>query len=253
MKVVVNDQLVNYEEEGKGKVILLLHGWGADLHNFDELSAKLSKQYRVIRMDFPGFGGSPLPPKEWNRDDYARLTVGLIKKLRIKKVHAVIAHSFGGGVVIKAVRRRWYKFDRIILLASGGIRHSNSMRQRGFKVVAKTGKLVTKLPGLSKFHDKWRGQLYDKAGASDYVNAGDLRKIFLKVINEDVQDAATYIRCPTLLVWGEDDMETPLDDAAKFNEKIKGSQLVVIPEAGHFVHNDQFEKVYDEIKRFIKK
>jgi pimeloyl-ACP methyl ester carboxylesterase len=68
-----------------------------------------------------------------------------------------------------------------------------------------------------------------------------------------VQDAATYIRCPTLLVWGEDDMETPLDDAAKFNEKIKGSQLVVIPEAGHFVHNDQFEKVYDEIKRFIKK
>jgi len=58
MKVLVNNQLIEYKDEGSGRVVLLLHGWGTNLATFDQLAGHLAKKFRVIRFDFPGFGQS---------------------------------------------------------------------------------------------------------------------------------------------------------------------------------------------------
>lgn len=250
MKIVVDDQLVNYQDEGNGDVILMLHGWGANLQTFDQMSAELSG-YRVIRLDFPAFGASPRPENDWSVADYAALVEGFLRKKKIDNIHAIIAHSFGGRVTIKMAERNMVKIGKIILIGSGGIRHSTSPRQILYKVVAKTGKQILRLPGLNKAEKKARRKLYTTAGATDYLEAGDSQGIFLKVINEDLRDSAGTISVPVLLIWGENDHETPLSDAAIFHQKIQSSKLVVISDAGHFTYLDQPARVLSEVKEFL--
>jgi len=101
MKVIIDDQFVEYSDQGSGKVVLMLHGWGQNLVTFDKIAEDLSKNFRVIRFDFPGFGGSPKPKTDWFVGDYAENTVELLKKLGVGSLFAVIGHSFGGRVIIK--------------------------------------------------------------------------------------------------------------------------------------------------------
>lgn len=253
MKLVLDGQMVNYTDEGKGNVVLFLHGWGANLRSFDKLADEMSQHYRVIRIDFPAFGGSSRPPRDWDIGDYAEFVNRFLQKKEITHLKAVIAHSFGGRVTIKLAGEKKVPTDKIILIGSGGINHSSSPRQQAYKVVAKTGKRIMRLPGLHKLQNKMRRRLYETAGAMDYFDADDdMQKIFLKVINEDVRQLAASITIPTLLIWGENDTETPVADGEIFHEKISGSKFVVIADAGHFTYLDQPEKVTAEIKTFLQ-
>ena len=83
------------------------------------------------------------------------------------------------------------------------------------------------------------------------MDAGNLQETFLAVIKEDLQPAAARITVPTLLIWGAQDTETPLSDAKKLHSLIKGSKLVVMNEAGHFVHREVPEKVTKAMEDFL--
>lgn len=252
MKSIVGDQLVNYSDEGEGDVILMLHGWGANLQSFDTLAKELAHKYRIVRIDFPAFGGSPRPSADWGIGEYGDLVIRFLDKKGIGQLHAVIAHSFGGRVTIKLAGRGMLHPDKIVLIGSGGIRHSSSPRQQAYKAVAKTGKQIMKLPGLNRLSGGVRRRLYETAGAMDYFEAGDMRNIFLRVINEDVREWAAKISVPTLLIWGENDEETPLSDGKIFHEKIAHSKLVVVRNAGHFTYLDQPQEVLSEIEAFLQ-
>lgn len=252
MKIVVGEQLINYADDGEGSVILMLHGWGAHLGNFDMMVRQLNKKHRVIRLDFPGFGGSPQPTYDWTISDYATFVAAFLKKIGVEDVYSLIAHSFGGRVTVRAIENEHINPRYVVLIGSGGIKHSSSIRQQAFKLVAKSGKQITRLPGMNRLHSNLRSKLYQSAGASDYIDAGDMKQIFLYAINEDLRESAAKITAPTLLIWGENDVDSPLADAKIFHEKIKNSKLIVIEDAGHFVFLDQPKKVMSEINGFLK-
>lgn len=68
----------------------------------------------------------------------------------------------------------------------------------------------------------------------DYRNAGELKNIFVKTVNEDLSEIAKHIECPVLLLWGEKDAETPVDIAKRYAALIPKSTLVVLPGKDHF-------------------
>lgn len=251
MKSVVNGQLASYIDEGKGRTIVMLHGWGSNLHTFDDLAHNFAKSYRVIRLDWPGFGDSPIPVDNWTISDYAQFLSEFLQKQNVKNVHAIIIHSFGGRVAIKALSQGLIQTNNLVLIGSGGIRHSAGLKQKLYKTVAKVGKSVTNVPGLNKLQGHLRQKLYQSAGASDYLNSGNMRAIFLNAVNEDLQEDAKDINCRTLLVWGENDQETPLSDARIFHKKIKNSELYVVSGAGHFTHTDEPGEVLHRIEGFL--
>ncbi|MCL2280351.1 alpha/beta fold hydrolase, partial [Candidatus Saccharibacteria bacterium] len=72
MQIVVNKILTNYTDRGAGEVVLLLHGWGSNSAMMDDLAGDLVAKYRVIAVDFPGFGGSSEPETAWTVADYAK-------------------------------------------------------------------------------------------------------------------------------------------------------------------------------------
>lgn len=251
MNIVIEGQLVNYSDEGKGKVVLLLHGWGQTKATFDALASSLSKKYRVVRFDFPGFGSSPQPQTDWKIKDYTHLTAELLKKLNIKTPHALIGHSFGGRVIIKGFSTKELTADKVIMIGAAGPKPTQQLKKVIFKAIAKTGKVATALPGLRALRPKLRGKLYQAAGSTDYLNAASMQKIFLNTINEDLLPEVSAIDKPTLMIWGEHDTEVPVSDAERMKDRIRDAELVVVPGAGHFVHNDEPGIVASEVGAFL--
>lgn len=251
MQIMVNNQLVTYRDEGKGRVVVLLHGWGAHSASFDEVTGYLSKQFRVIRFDFPGFGGSPKPADDWGVGEYAQLTAGVLKKLGIDAVYAFGGHSFGGRVIIKGVATGMLSAEKLLLIDAAGVRPSTSAKKHLLKMIAKTGKAVTALPGLRALQPALRRRLYKAAGTTDYLEAEAMQKIFLNTINEDLLPLVHKLTQPTLLIWGEHDRETPVGDAYKILNDLSAGELVVVPDAGHFVYIDQPKAVQKAIEAFL--
>ena len=251
MKILVNNQLIEYIDEGFGKVLVMLHGWGSDYKTFDELANHLVKKFRVIRFDFPGFGQSPNPSENWSVGDYAKLTDDLIKKLKIDNIYAIIAHSFGGRIVIKGNSLGLLKSDKLIFIGVAGVKPKQHFKNTSYKLIAKTGKIITSLPLINKFQPLLRKKLYKSAGNEDYLNAGNMSKIFLNVINEDLLPEVSKIKEPTLLIWGENDTETPISDAKLIAKALQNSKLVIFPNTGHFVYKEAYDNVIKELDKFL--
>lgn len=251
MNIVVDNLMIKYEVTGDGPDILLLHGWGSNLKTFDGLAEELSQKYRVIRVDLPGFGESERPRDDWHVEDYVKFVADFLNKLKVKNLFAVVGHSFGGRVVIRGIGTGLIKSNKVILLGAAGIKHSDTVKNTFYKVLAKIGKVVFKIPGLSIFAKTARKKLYRMIGNVDYLQSDHMKNIFLNVINEDLKEYAFKINNPSLLIWGESDAESPFEDAKMFNKLIKNSKLVIIPNSGHFVHIDAHSDVVREIEKFL--
>lgn len=252
MKVIVDGQLIEYYDEGRGSVVLMLHGWGVDSRSFKKLAAGLSDNYRVIRFDFPGFGGSQLPSQDWRVEDYARCTSNFLNKIGVNEILAVIAHSFGSRVIIKAISKKYLNPKKIILIGAAGIRPIKPRKRQIYKIIAKVGKFTTSLPVVYKLQPKLKKALYKSAGSMDYINSGQMKQIFINTVNEDLTDEISKIQIPTFLIWGQDDIETPVEYGKKINELIVGSKMLVFKKCSHYVFIERSEEVINEIKDFIK-
>lgn len=248
MKVVVDDIAVEYQSEGNGPVLLLLHGWKDSLHTFDALVPKLSDSYRVVRLDLPGFGQSDMPKPAWDLEKYARFVKGFCEKIQIVP-EVVAGHSFGGRVAIKGVGEGILKPRKVILISSAGIARTKSFKNHVLRVIARVGKFATALPGMSAWRHQLRRALYKKIG-SDYFASGALKDTYLNIVREDLQETASRISLPTLIIWGKDDTSTPLSYAERFHALIPGSKLCIL-EGGHFVHREHPGEVAGHMLSFI--
>ncbi len=250
MQVIVDNILTSYKKYGSGKkVILYLHGWADSSESFERQAKLLSEKYTFVLLDLPGFGGSAKPPPSWGIPQYSDFTGEFIKKIDVKP-YGVIGHSNGGAIAVFAAGSKIITPEKLILIASSGMRSAVSAKKIIYKILAKTAKLfIFLLPKVTQ--KKIKQKLYGKIG-SDYMVAEDLKENFKKVVNYDISDDAEKIEIPTVLIYGEDDLITPLAQARKLASYIKGSKLEIIPGAGHFPHKDQPDDVRKIIEDFLK-
>lgn len=249
--VKIDDLNISYADEGSGKVLLLLHGWGASKEAFAPVIKKMSQTMRVIAPDFPGFGKSDEPNEIWDVTKYAEFTNKFIERLQIGGA-VWLAHSFGGRVVMKLYGMAAKKPEKIVLVDSAGIKPK---RGWGYYVKVysyKLGKKLLSLPGIRKTG------LYEafvkNAGSSDYKNlSGNMRATMSKVVNEDLRSYLPGIKCPTLLIWGDNDTATPMADAELMNTLLPDSGIVTLEGAGHFSYLDRPQKFFAALEYFVDK
>ena len=249
MQIVVDGLLTTYDTSGKGKVVVLVHGWGDRAAGLASLQAVLAKQFHVIAPDLPGFGGTQAPKTAWGLDDYARFLAHFLEKLEVKNVYAFVAHSNGGAITVRGLAAGMLACERIVLLASAGIRDVYKGRRKALRLVTKFGKaLAAPLPASAK--KRLRRKVYDAIG-SDMLVAEHLQETFKKVVTDDIQQDAARLNTKALLIYGESDTAAPVWYGEKFHELINGSTLEVLPGAGHFLHHDRPKQVADTIKEFL--
>lgn len=249
MKAIVDGLAIEYKDEGTGPTLVLLHGWKDSLHTFDKIVPMLTDDFRVVRLDLPGFGQSETPKKAWTVEDYAKCVAACIKKIEITPF-AFIGHSLGGRIVLKGMGEDILHAERAVLIASAGVARRKTARNHFFYIVAKIGKVFMSVPPLSFFKDGLRKKMYAAAG-SDYLDAGDLKQTFLNVIEEDLSRMAEKVSAPTLLVWGENDTETVAADGKRLAKLMPDATLRVISRTGHYVHHAHAEDVAQLIRAHL--
>ncbi|MBN2116694.1 MAG: alpha/beta hydrolase [Anaerolineales bacterium] len=231
-----------YEVIGDGKPLLVLHGWGNSSDTVRPI-AMLAKGcgYRVFSIDLPGFGFSAAPPKDWHVRDYMEFVINFLDEFDLATVD-IIAHSFGGRITIMLSALYPGRVGKIALVDSAGIKPRRDWRYYLSVYSYKALKAILR----SIYGEARLERFLSQRGSADFRNAGGLRGTFVKVINEDLTQYLSRIQAPTLLVWGEKDMETPLSDGYKMKELIPNSSLAVIENAGHhcFIdHPDEFNSI----------
>lgn len=239
MKISLLENEVNYVQYGSGKDIVLLHGWGQNIQMMRPIGDKLCDKFRITIIDFPGFGESNEPKEAWDVDKYTTLVEELVKKLDIKNP-IMIGHSFGGRVSIKYSSRN--KVDKVVLFGSPCIRNEKNVSKK-----VKFLKKIKKIPGLNLL-----GEFMKKfIGSRDYKAASPImRQTLVNVVNEDLSEDAKKIKAPTLLIWGENDTEAPLEDAKELEKILKDGALIVLP-GTHYAYLENLNHVIEILNKFF--
>lgn len=250
MQIIVDNLVTEYSDAGQGDVVLLLHGWGDKKETFNQLSAYLAKQYRVIALDLPGFGKSQAPKIAWNLDDYSDFLEKFLVKIKLQTIHATIGHSNGGALLIRAVSLGNLNANKYVLLAASGIRDQNRLKRITIGSLAKIGKVLTIWLPLS-LRQKLQKILYGSVG-SDALAVPHMRETFKLTVVQDVSSDAKKINKPSLLIYAKNDRAVPIWIGHKYHDLISSSKLVSLDTGGHFLHQTQSERVINEIEEFLK-
>jgi len=247
-----DNSILNYEVIGKGTPIIFLHGWGHSGGVFNPIADNLKNRFCSYLIDLPGFGSSTLTPAHWNSNDFGMLIKRFIEALDLKEV-VIIGHSFGGKIGALAANMIKDRVKKLVLIDSAGIRQTITFEKFLKIYMFKTTRMIKNSGILFKFGDK----IYDKierfSGSTDYLNAGKMKNILKTVVREDITSELSKVRCPTLILWGEKDIATPVKDAYKMNKLIKGSKLIIYPNAGHHLPIESPHQVAHHIKEFLSK
>ena len=248
MQIKIKEWNINYEVQGEGQPVILLHGWLTDLESMRPLTVNLVKKFKVYLVDVVGFGKSDLPNEPLNSNDFGDFLQEFMEKLDIKNP-VLIGHSNGGRIIINAVGRGLVSPDKIVLIDSAGIKPKRSMKYYVKVGFFKVGKMILKiLPNSKELEEKLRG----KVGSSDYKASPTVLKDTMKVIlNEDVKELLPNIKAPTLLIWGRYDTATPISDAKTMEKLIPDAGLVEYPYGTHFSYLENLENCKAVLDSFL--
>ena len=239
MKIKVKNVLVNYIQYGEGKDILLLHGWGQNIEMMKILGDNFSNRFRITILDFPGFGESSEPEEVWSIKDYSDMLEEFIKELDIKKP-IIMGHSFGGRVAIRYSSN--HPIEKLVLFGSPCIRYNTEL-----PLSVKILKGIKKLPGMDKIGEFAKNFI----GSRDYKAASPvMRQILVNVVNEDLSSFAKDIEEATLLIWGEQDTEAPVEDAKELEGIMIDAALIVLP-GTHYAYIENLGQVVNILNNFI--
>ena len=261
INIKVKELDINYEEYGdveeksssNGKVVIILPGWGTTIDVYRNMMNSISAYAKVITLDMPGFGKSELPKEEWDCDKYIDFVEEFIKKKGIKELD-LIGHSNGGRIIIKMMSRPnlGVKVGKIILIGSAGIVHKKPLKIRAKVRMYKLGKKILGSKIVKKLAPNALEKFQKNAGSEDYKKSPPvLRKSMVMLINEDMKTYLPNIKVPTLLLWGEKDTATPIEDAQIMEKMIPDAGLVKVAGCTHYVFLEQPAYINRIIKTFL--
>lgn len=238
---------VAYQVNGSGNPVVLLHGWGGEGNSFKPVFDWLSTSYEVYALDLPGFGLSEIPTTAWDATDYARFLSLIFQKLNIEKAH-LIGHSYGGRISIVLASDEPNLVDKLILVDSAGLIPPRTLKYHLRVSIARIGRLMRLCGTLG---NSLAGYLTRMVGSKDYQEAGPMRETLVKSVNQDLRPHLHKIKAPTLLIWGENDLDTPVSFGKIMSEEIPNSELVILKDAGHFSYLDQFPQFCNIVGKFL--
>lgn len=243
IKVFYQGLKINYQVCGpkEGQAIVMLHGWGQNIEMMKMLGDAFNKNYRVLLIDFPGHGKSSEPDCVWQLSDFVELVHTIIQKEKMDNPY-LVGHSFGGKVSLLYASK--YPVRKLVLLAS-------PFRPKITKLSLKTRMLkkAKNIPGMEKIAEKMKKHI----GSTDYRNASPImRKILVDHINTDITEEVKKIKCPTLLIWGNNDTEVDIKEAYELEQLIKDAGVVEYEGCTHYAYLEQLPKTVQVLKVFFK-
>jgi pimeloyl-ACP methyl ester carboxylesterase len=217
----------------EGRVpLLIMHGWGNTKETVRPLSDQLSSYTQTVAIDLPGHGQSAVPNSVWSMTDFSEAVAHFLEQRGLTKVD-IVGHSFGGKTAIKFAAQFPDRVNKIVLIGASGLRPTGSLKRRVRMLLLRWLRW-----GIRFKNTRWGERVYrewyiPRFASRDYLNAGPMRAIFVKTVNEELQEELAALTVPVLLLWGSEDNESPVEVAHKMKGLIRNSRLIVLPGQGH--------------------
>jgi len=260
---------INYTVKGTGLPLVLVHGFGASIgHWRKNIPALVEGGYRVFALDLLGFGGSDKAPVDYSVELWQELLKDFWDE-QIQEPAVFIGNSIGALLSLAiAANHPEIIAGGVLLNCAGGLNHRPEELYFPLRQIMTIFTNVVSSPGLGPFlFDRIRQkhrirntlrQVYgNKAAITDelvellYQPSGDpgAQQVFASILTAPPGPKPTellpQVKCPLLVLWGEDDPWTPVSGGRIFQE-FAGTQpieFISIPKTGHCPHDERPEEV----------
>jgi pimeloyl-ACP methyl ester carboxylesterase len=235
--VRVHGRKIAYYEAGKGSVVILLHGLGADSHHWAANIDALSRNFRVIALDQIGYGQSDKPVMRYTVGNFADYLHGFMEAAKIPKA-SLVGNSLGGWVALDFTLRHADMVEKLVLVDAAGLHPASALQlpKGGWKSLSPQN--THWFFDLMAANKEWATTDLGPDAFARHAKNGDTYTVASSVAEmvtgrEFEDKKLEKVKVPTLIIWGRDDMLIPLAMGESFNKGIKGSQLLVIDGTGH--------------------
>jgi pimeloyl-ACP methyl ester carboxylesterase len=229
---------LNIEQTGKGNTIILIHGFPMNSTVWDSFSLGLSKDFRVVTIDLPGFGKSPALKKyPFSIDDVAEAMLELLADKKIKN-SVLIGHSLGGYVALSMVKKMPELFSGLGLFHSTAYADSAEKKQSRTKVLdfidnngveTFTTNFIAPLFADQNHHAIEKIREIARASSTEAVKGFTIAMRD----REDLTDVIKNFIKPILFIAGEKDGGIPADTVVKQSTLSTHSEVHVLEGVAH--------------------
>jgi pimeloyl-ACP methyl ester carboxylesterase len=237
---------IHYRDEGSGPALLLLHANFSNLLGWDPWVDALRDRYRVVRLDLPAFGlTGPDPSGNYSNQRTLALVEKFTDAVGLKRF-AIGGTSLGGGIAIRYSARHPDRIESLILL-NPGILEGRAMARTGMRVPDAANVLAYLTPrALAAF--MLRSRAGDPSKITEehidrwyemWMREGNRRAILDRLRaydSSDVVEVLAAVKVPVLILWGEANPQTPIDQATELKAMLKNAPavaLITYPGVGH--------------------
>jgi pimeloyl-ACP methyl ester carboxylesterase len=250
-----------------GPPITFVHGLGGSWQNWLENIPRFVRRHRVVALDLPGFGQSPLPTWSISIPRHGRVLLDFCRQLGLGG-GAVVGNSMGGFVAAEAVIQSAEAFEKLVLVSAAGISHSQ--KWSGPAVVAARMSAVA-TPAFLRLHEQVlrRPRLRLRIFGGLFHNPLKLRTELLwefarngastdgflpavrGMIGYDFLDRLEGVDASTLIVWGRNDRIVPAADSAGYGRRLRNSRTVIYDRCGHCPMAERPVRFNRELEEFL--
>jgi pimeloyl-ACP methyl ester carboxylesterase len=248
---------IHYQEAGSGPAVILLHGLGGDASNWAANIVSLSKSYRVLVPDQIGFGKSDKPLINYRVATLVDFLDGFMKELGVNRA-SLVGNSLGGWTAAAFALAHPDKVDRLVLVDAAGYSLDKNVDPKSLNLLNPSTRDGVKQVLSVVFYNK---EMFANPALTDQffarkMAAGDgytiQRFIDAVIAGQDMLDnTASGIKQPTLIVWGRQDALVPLAIGERYHKDIAGSQLLIIDKCGHVPQLEQSGQFNEGLRRFL--
>jgi pimeloyl-ACP methyl ester carboxylesterase len=259
---------VNYVELGEGPPLLLVHGLSGAWQNWLETIPHFARTHRVIALDLPGFGSSPMPPWEISIPAYGRFVRDFCERVGIERC-SLVGNSMGGFIATEVAISDPDRVDDLTLVSAAGITWARARREPAM-MLARVGRAAT--PLLLRFQrsgitrprlrrQSWSGVVFDPnslrkemlwENLEPAVHSPGWMDAMTSLVGYDIRHRLEEIEVPTLIVWGRNDRVVPVPAALSYKKRIgENAELVIFDHCGHVPQIERPERFNRVLEDFL--
>jgi pimeloyl-ACP methyl ester carboxylesterase len=248
---------VSYTDEGSGPPVVLLHAALHDRTDFAPVIEALGKGRRVLALDWPGHGESPLPATPLLAVQFGDLLIEFADRLDLANA-VVVGNSVGGYAACRLALERPERVAGVVLINTGGFTPHSIFTRFFCGVMGRPAVIKAVFPGFVRAYMRAKNPT-DKAVVDRVVaraktdggarTAAALWKSFTEP-GHDLRARAAQISAPVLITWGAKDFTAPPRWGKAVQAAIPGSRLETLP-TGHVVFSSEPEAWLETVLPFV--
>jgi pimeloyl-ACP methyl ester carboxylesterase len=243
---------VNVIDIGQGAPIVFIHGLSGSWVNWLENIPHFAQSHRVIAMDLPGFGHSPLPQGKISIQAYGRLVDQLLQALDIDRA-VIVGNSMGGFIAVEVALQFATRVEKLVLVSAAGLSIEHQRNEPVLRMLERAEDLLILSGGWAATRSETlsrrprirrqimrlvahRAEALPAALIAEQVK-GSGKPGFVPALDAltdyPIRERLAEITCPVLVVWGEKDRLIPVRDAHEFGRLIPDARVIVWRDTGH--------------------